>query len=331
MSYILGIDQGGSKTAAAIMCEDGTIVGTAVVKGVYFPKHGVSQATDRIEEAVNLAREQAGIEMKDIVITVAGITGVDWPGDDKIMEDALRERMKLERIVVCNDMVNALYTVAGISHGMVLGVGTGMNGAIMDETGRQFVYGDYMEDSMQGGSALAVRAIRKVFDAEMGLCGSTALTGLFLEHAGVDTVDELLHVFMTKQGFFDEIRFLMPEILKIAAQGDKETRGMLEEFAERTVEFIFAGFRKMEIMPKQEKIVLAGSVVKGEDNYLTGQIHKKIKEREPEAQIVLAEYEPVVGACVMGLRLLHIGGEEVDRNVAVSAGEKGLTIFDSKE
>ena len=40
----------------------------------------------------------------------------------------------------------------------------------------------------------------------------------------------------------------------------------------------------------------------------------------------MAEYEPVVGACVMGLHLLHIGGEEVERNIAVSAKEKGLLI-----
>ena len=50
MGYILGIDQGGTKTAAAIMREDGTIVGTAVVKGAYYPKHGVSAALDRMEE-----------------------------------------------------------------------------------------------------------------------------------------------------------------------------------------------------------------------------------------------------------------------------------------
>ena len=324
MGYILGIDQGGTKTAAAIMREDGTIVGTAVVKGAYYPKHGVSAALDRMEEAVELAQKQAGVCREDIRIAIAGITGIDWPGEDKMMEDALRQRMNLERIVACNDMINALYTVPGITHGMVLCAGTGMNGAIIDASGRQFVYGDYMEEDMQGGSALAQRAIRKVFDGEMGLCGATALTKLFLEYAGVDTVDELLQVYMTRQGFSEEIRYLMPEILKLAAQKDRETCRMLEAFAGRTVAFIFAGFRKLDISPKGENIVLAGSVLKGEDNYLTGQIVEKIKEREPEAWVVMAEYEPVVGSCVMGLRALKIAGKEVERNIAASAKEKGL-------
>ena len=171
---------------------------------------------------------------------------------------------------------------------------------------------------------MAQRAIRKVFDAEMGLCGATALTELFLKYAGVDKVDQLLQMFMTKQGFPEEIRFLMPEILKLAAEKDRETCNILVAFAERTVAFIFAGFRKMGILPKGEKIVLAGSVLKGKDNYLTGQILDKIKDREPEACVVMAEYEPVVGACIMGLHALQIEGNEVEQNIAASAREKGL-------
>ncbi len=330
MNYLLGIDQGGSKTAAAIMREDGTIIGTAVVKGAYYPKHGIPLALDRMEEAAEAAWTQAGIRREDISLSVAGVTGIDWPGEDKMIEDVLRQRIDLEQVTACNDMINALYTVKGISHGMVLCAGTGMNGAIIDATGRQFVYGDYMEDAMQGGSALAQRAIRKVFDAQMGLCGSTALTDLFLRYAGVDTVDRLLHAYMTKEGFSEEIRFLMPDIIRIAGDHDQETCHMLEEFAARTVDFIFAGFRKMDISPKQEKIVLAGSVLKGADNYLTGRILEKIKEREPEASVVMAEYEPVVGACVMGLRALQIYGETIEQNIDASARERGLCLTKNK-
>lgn len=330
MRYILGIDQGGTKTAVAIMREDGVIVGTAVAKGAYYPKHGIASALDRVEEAVEVAGKQAGIDRKDIIITVAGITGVDFPGDDKIVKDEMGKRLACGEITVCNDALIALYTVTGFSHGMLICAGTGMNGAIIDESGRQFVYGDYMEESMQGGSALARRALRKVFDAEMGLCGDTLLTGLFLKHAGVSTVDELLRMYMTKPEFVKGIKFLVPQILELAGKGDEETCRMTDAFAEQIVAYIFAGFGKMEMNPAREKIVLAGNVFKGKDNYLTGQIIGRIKEREPEVAVVMAEYEPVVGACVMGLNLLDIGGEEVERNIAMSAKEKGL-FFTDKE
>ena len=330
MRYILGIDQGGTKTAVAIMREDGVIVGTAVAKGAYFPKHGIAPALDRIEEAVELAGKQAGIAQKDITVTVAGITGVDFPGDDKIVKDEMEKRLACGDITVCNDALIMLYTVTGFSHGMLICAGTGMNGAIIDETGRQFVYGDYMEESMQGGSALALRALRKVFDAEMGLCGDTLLTELFLKHAGVSTVDELLRMYMTKPEFVKGIKFLVPQILELAGKGDEETCRMTDAFAEQIVAYIFAGFNKMGMNPAREKIVLAGNVFKGKDNYLTGQIIGRIKERDPEVTVVMAEYEPVVGACVMGLNLLDIGGEEVERNIAMSAKEKGMFFADKK-
>lgn len=328
MRYILGIDQGGTKTAVAIMREDGVIIGTAVAKGAYYPKHGIAAALDRVEEAMELAGKQAGIDRKDIAVTVAGITGVDFPGDDKIVKDEMGKRLAYGEITVCNDALIALYTVTGFSHGMLICAGTGMNGAIIDEAGRQFVYGDYMEESMQGGSALARRALRRVFDAEMGLCGDTLLTELFLKHAGVSTVDELLRMYMTKPEFVKGIKFLVPQILELAGKGDKETCRMTDAFAEQIVAYIFAGFGKMGMNPAREKIVLAGSVFKGKDNYLTGQILGRIKEREPEATVVMAEYEPVVGACTMGLNILHIGGEEVEQNIAVSAKEKGLIFTD---
>lgn len=330
MRYILGIDQGGTKTAVAVMREDGVIIGTAVAKGAYYPKHGVAPALDRIEEAVEAAGKQAGIDQEDITVTVAGITGVDFPGDDKKVKDEMEKRLACGEITVCNDALIALYTVTGMTHGMLICAGTGMNGAIIDEAGRQFVYGDYMEESMQGGSALALRALRKVFDAEMGLCGDTLLTELFLKHAGVSTVDELLRMYMARPEFAEETRFLVPQILELAAKGDQETRRMTDAFAEQIVAYIFAGFSKMEMNPAREKIVLAGNVFKGKDNYLTGQIIGRIKEREPGAAVVMAEYEPVVGACVMGLHLLDIGGEEVERNIAESAKEKGLFFTDKK-
>ena len=95
MRYLLGIDQGGTKTAAAVMGEDGRILGSALVKGSYFPIFGVSPALDRMEEAAGLAVEQAGIRQEDISLLTAGVSGIDWPGEDKMMEEALREDKQL--------------------------------------------------------------------------------------------------------------------------------------------------------------------------------------------------------------------------------------------
>lgn len=131
--YILGIDQGGTKTAAVLMREDGVLLGKGKARGAYFPTQG-------------------------------------------------------------------------------------MNGALIDREGRQFIYGDYMDENVQGGSALALRAARKVFDAQLGLSGETALTPLFLAHAKVEDVDALLRRYMMEDGFRGKLRYLVPDIMRIAAR-----------------------------------------------------------------------------------------------------------------
>ncbi len=322
--YILGIDQGGTKTAAAVMREDGFIVGSATTKGAYFPDEGVENALEQMAAAAEGAINSAGIGKEEIAYTVAGVGGIDWTGDDMMIRDALRERLSLEEIFACNDAVIAFYSGALRSHGAVICAGTGMNGALIDKNGRQFVYGDYMEEKAQGGCALAKRALRKVFDAELGLCPPTKLKPLFLGQAEVSDVDALLKRYMTESGFRKELRFLVPQILMVAKTGDKAACALLDEFSGEIVAYIEAGLRKMEMKPEEEEIVLAGSVFKGEDNPLTCRVIKGIQERLQGAKAVQACYEPVVGACVMGLVRLDMEPSEREKSIRESAAVLGL-------
>lgn len=322
--YILGIDQGGTKTAAAVMREDGFIMGSAVTKGAYFPVDGMETALGFVQEAVDGALQDAAADKEDIIFTVAGITGVDWPGDDLAMGRALRERLSLGEIHVCNDAVIAFHSGTMHSHGVVICAGTGMNGALIDKTGKHFVYGDYIEERAQGGSALAVRAARKVFDAALGLCDPTLLTELFLEQTKAPDVDALLKRYMKEEGFRDNLRFLVPQIMLVAKHGDKVACGLLDEFAGEVVSYIEAGLKKMDMRPEEEDIVLAGGVFKGMDNPLTERVIKGIEDRLCGAKVRQACYDPVVGACIMGLARLDLNLLERERCVRESAIVLGL-------
>lgn len=322
--HILGIDQGGTKTAAAVMREDGFIVGSAIKKGAYFPDEGVENALEQMAAAAEEAIRNAGIGKGEIAYTVAGVGGIDWAGDDLMIRDALEERLLLKEIFACNDAVIAFYSGALRSHGAVICAGTGMNGALIDKSGRQFVYGDYMGEKAQGGSALAKRALRKVFDAELGLCPPTKLKPLFLGQAEVTDVDALLKRYMTESEFRRELRFLMPQILMVAKLEDEAACSLLDEFSDEIVAYIEAGLRKMEMKPEEEEIVLAGSVFKGADNPLTRRVIRKIQERLQGAKVVQACYEPVVGACIMGLVKLGMDPSEREKSIHESASVLGL-------
>lgn len=305
--YILGIDQGGTKTAA-LMREDGVLVGKGRARGAYFPTQGMDAAMEPVREAAQAALAEAAVEEKEIALTVAGVTGLDYPGDDAAVEQAVRKLFPTGEVIACNDAVIAFYSGAAHSHGAVICAGTGMNGALIDREGRRFIYGDYMDESVQGGSALALRAARKVFDAQLGLSKETALTSLFLAHAKVDDVDTLLRRYMMEDDFRNKLRYLVPDIMRIAEEGDGVARALLDDFAAQIVTYLEAGFRKMGMQAAEEEIVLTGNVFKGEA--LRRRVEMQIAARFPGAQVVSARYEPEVGACIMGL--LHRGIETAE-------------------
>ena len=82
--------------------------------------------------------------------------------------------------------------------------------------------------------------------------------------------------------------------------------------------------------PEEEEIILAGSVFKGADNPLTQRVVSGIRERLRGAKVVQAYYEPVVGACIMGL--IRLGLEPLEREKAVreSAAVRGFFMDDKR-
>lgn len=311
MGYILGIDQGGTKTAAAIMNEEGRIVGMGMSGGAYYPVEGMESAFGKIKEAVMKAEKEAGIQRKEIVVAVAGVTGADWENDTELVSRELKKILEISELHAYNDAVIALYCAQNDDIDMVLCAGTGMNAAVRTGENSYFVFGDYIEESMQGGSALARRAIRKVFDAEIGLEDETALTELFLEFANETTVDRLLWHYMMEAGFADKIRYLVPDILKIAANGDPVTQNLIEEYAARMTEYIRVGLKRLSDSEKEKEVLLAGSVFKGKENLLTRQVVKCLEKER--VKIRMADHDPVIGACRMGRMRMKNGKKTADQ------------------
>ena len=299
MRYILGIDQGGTKTAAAICDDTGKILGEGIEKGAYYPSDE-EDAFSKIARAVAEAEEKAGISRDDIDIAIAGVTGIDWPGNEEYVSEKLKKLLGVPELYAYNDAVIALYCGPEDGCDLVLCAGPGMNAAVNIGKNRYYVFGDYMEESMQGGRARARRAIRKVFDAEAGLGEETALKKLFLTFAGESSVDRLLYRYMMEKGFDSEIRFLVPDILKTAKAGDVVASETVREFAERIAQYIHVGLKKCGSSKKKKTIVLAGGVFGGDENYLRELVISIVEKQNSDVQIILAEHSPVMGACRMG-------------------------------
>ena len=324
VKYILGIDQGGTKTVAALMGTDGRIYGAGYEKGAYFPTDGMEYAMQLIDNAILKALNQAGCDKTHIKTAVAGITGVDWPGDEEAVTSALSRLLPAANVEVHNDCVIALYGGTFSGEGTVICAGTGINIAICKKNGERFVFGDYLGESLQGGCALAQRGARAVFDAAIGVGSAEKLTEAYLNFSGAKDVNELLHKYIMEDGFCDELRFIVPELMALAEAGDETTRTLLCEFADELCVYIDAGLKKMNMHDEPLDFVFAGSVFKGAGNPLRKYLEQKLKDLCPKSSVLNAKFEPVVGACIMGMLQNGAPTEAIIEQIQDSAEKMAL-------
>ena len=118
---------------------------------------------------------------------------------------------------------------------------------------------------------------------------------------------------------------LAPQIIDISDSGDRVALGILTAFTDELCACFIAGIKKMGMLELDCDIVLAGSVFMGRTNGLTTMFVKKLQQCAKNANVVNARFEPIVGACIMGI--LKATGDFDERpawNAAVTAEKAGL-------
>ncbi len=307
LRYVLGIDQGGSKTHAVVADETGNLLGVGWGCGACHSESGLEIAMQAVQEAAGVALEAAGIETSDIFSVAAGMTGIDWPHEAPLLRDALSRQLQVpgQRIQAANDAVIALRAGTSSPSGCVLCAGSGLNCAVRRDARHEYVFGFYINENCQGGSALAERAIQAVLDAEARLAGPTLLTGLLLDFFGFKTVDELLMAKVTT-GLGRERKLEVPKLLEqAAAMNDLQALDVLSRFGRDIARYAVAGLRRMDMLERPVEVVLSGSVFKCQIPVLQESVAAEIHRHAAQARIVDSVYEPVIGAVLMALDSLE--------------------------
>ena len=299
MKYVLGIDQGGTKTAALVCDLNGNIVGIGYEDGlasVYFDD-AEGLYIKRIVSAAQNACTMAGIQLKDVAAVCGGLSGADWDFEYPILRERLYNGLHIEDSIVLNDCIPAMRGGSAAKACAVICAGSGLNVALQRADGSQLIYGYYIDDAHQGAGALGTRAMRKVMEAHLGICGPTLLTELILSHTGYHS-EEALMIAVTMGKHKLETKTLAPLLLKAYSAKDKEATIVAEEFAAGIAQYITAGMQRLQMCNDMLEIVFSGGVFKGHGALLADKIFDCIAKQEPHVRKVHAKYEPVCGAAL---------------------------------
>ena len=304
MEYILGIDQGGSKTHAVVADCGGRILGMGKSYGACHSSNGLEYALEALLEASREALSCCQKAFQDVTTVVGGLTGIDWDYESALLEESIQKHFPKAKVKVVNDSIIAMRAATREKCCGILCAGSGLNCAVQNDD-ECFAYGFYIPDEYQGGWSLGKRAVQAVFDSHMGLLPQTGLTKRLLTHFKAETVDELL--FMRVKGKISGNDYLsLPMIIEEeACAGDKVAADIWKDYGRVIAGYLTARAKKMGISGEKMDIVLSGSIFKCKFQEFQREVKEEILREIPGANVMEAVYEPVMGAVVMGLQSIY--------------------------
>ena len=220
--YVIGVDGGGSKTAAVVLDAAGQVHGRGVSGSVNHHNVGLTQAEANLVRVMELALADAGLTPADLAGAAWALAGVDRPSERELFDNLANKLWPAVPIRVENDALAALVAGVGQRPGVTLIAGTGMIAYGQNGAGQRARAGGwgYLFD-VGSGYYLARSALRRLSQAhdQRETFPSTLLPAFFAA-TGTDRVPELLAWAYGQDRPIADVAALAPLVLSAAEQTD---------------------------------------------------------------------------------------------------------------
>lgn len=219
MTYIIGIDAGGTKTNAIIMDQQKNILFSVEV-GFGNLQVDFQEASCHIWKAITKCL--GSIYGERCKVIVAGIAGIEAKNHRVRLERFLRERTLLP-IILVNDAILAYHAMLGNEDGVLTIAGTGSisYGRNGDKEGYTGGWGHLLGD--EGSSYhVVMQAFRKITAEADQACPHSSLSRVLLHEISAKRAEEIKEfIYQANKG---EIAALSVVVFSEAVKGDQEAR-----------------------------------------------------------------------------------------------------------
>ncbi|AKH82481.1 ATPase [Streptomyces sp. CNQ-509] len=306
---VLAIDAGNSKTDAALVAADGTVLGQGRSGGFRPPVAGAAAAVDVLAEAVAGAVRQAGGDGSGGAVAAhvsACLANVDLPVEERTVRAELEARGWGRTVAVHNDTFAVLR--AGLPPGaqprgvaVVCGAGINCAGLLPDGRTHRFLALGKLSGDWGGGAGLAAEAVWYAARAEDGRGEPTALATAVPEHFGLGTMYELIEGVHLGRVPVARTQRLAPLLFAVAAAGDPVARSIVDRQADEVVALAAVALERLGLLDEEVPVVLGGSVLAAGHAQLDDRIRAGLTARAPKAVPRVVTAPPVLGAALLGL------------------------------
>ncbi len=306
--FWLGIDGGGTNCRAAIVDDEGKVIGAGRAEAANFIRVGLRSAINHVRQAVDQACRQAEIKPAQISAACVGLAGTSHPDHHRQMLAALKEALPIPDITLETDARVALAGATDNKAGVVIIAGTGSIACGINARGR-FAraggWGPAMGDE-GSGSYIGRRALEAIVMAYDYRGEPTAMMEPILRHFGVSSAPELPPVIYDEPDkALREIAQLSKIVVKAAQEGDRIAQEILKDAAIELAKAAIAVIEQLRMERDEFQVAYVGGVFEAGDLILTP-LREEIQRFAPNAEIAPPIDPPVIGAAKMA-KAAHAG------------------------
>jgi N-acetylglucosamine kinase-like BadF-type ATPase len=327
---VLAVDGGNSKTDLALVRADGELL--AHVRGPLSSPHhlGLDACIDllqgMLDEAVEVARlSRNGARVAEVAELY--LAGVDFPAEERQLQDAVEARDWAARTTVGNDTFAVLRAGTARGWGVAVVCGAGINcvGVAPDGRHLRFPALGAITGDWGGGYDVGLGALSAAARSEDGRGPATSLEQAVPTHFGLQTpleVAEAIHGGRVAQRRLIE---LAPVVFVEAAQ-DRVAAEIVERLAAEVVALARVAITRLDLGREPVEVLLGGGLLRAGDGRLLGAIEDGLRELGEQIVVHRTSSPPVVGAALYGLDALG-----ADEEAGARAREQLAAAVDSDE
>ena len=303
MKHYIGVDGGGSKTAALVIDENRQPLGRGLAGASNHLRVGIETATRNIERAVNIALVEAGIAIRNVDYAYCGIAGADHPAHHQRVVDSLKIFFPGGNFIVDTDARIALTGAVGFGSGIVVISGTGSVAFGRNEKGEEARSGGWGPTIGDEGSGYAIArdGLSAIVRAHDGRGRVTKMTEMLCYDYDMCSPEDLPRFVYATTTHADDIARYGKLVIQAALQGDEVANEILERAGRELGECVMAVTRRLNLTEAEFPIAYVGGAFNAGD-LLLGPMRSVLGREAPGASLMQPTKTPVEGAAMMAIR-----------------------------
>lgn len=302
---VLAVDGGNSKTDLALLDAGGRLL--SLVRGGGSNTHfvGVDGCIEGLEGLLEGALARAGLGRVDRPFASTAqvlLAGADLPEELSVLRARIEQLDWSDRLVVDNDTRALLRAGTDRGWGVAVVCGAGINCLGLAPDGRQVRFlalGDISGD-WGGGADVGLAALAAAVRSADGRGPRTVLETAVAAHFGMTDpfdVSRALHLRQMPVARLGELaRIVLP-----LSDEDAVATGIVRRLADEVVAFAGAALRRLELTEADPDVVLGGRLLRTLSPSVVETIAQGVQGVTPNARVLVAPSEPIVGAALLGL------------------------------